>query len=164
MTLEERFWSKVNMNGPVHPVLLTPCWLWCGASTRGYGRINLAGRAVIVSRVAWREIAGREIPEGHGVLHHCDVPACVNYETHLFTGMPQSNTDDMISKGRSKPRGIVFATTGEGTKTCTGCGETKSVTEFYVRMDRLARSPTPACKTCHRGYAAAARATRESHV
>lgn len=45
-------------------------------------------------------IAGREIPEGHGVLHHCDVRPCTNYESHLFTGTQADNIHDMIAKGR----------------------------------------------------------------
>ncbi len=30
-TDEERFWTRVNKDGPVHPVLGTACWLWTGA-------------------------------------------------------------------------------------------------------------------------------------
>src|SRR5690242_17042798 len=39
---EQRFWARVNKNGPVHPVLGTACWLWEGNKGRGgYGRFAL---------------------------------------------------------------------------------------------------------------------------
>jgi len=39
-------------------------------------------RLVLVHRLAWRLYRG-PIPVGLGVLHSCDVPACVN-PAHLF--------------------------------------------------------------------------------
>lgn len=39
-TLEERFWSKVDRNGPVpeHRPDLGPCWLWTAyVDAHGYG-------------------------------------------------------------------------------------------------------------------------------
>lgn len=41
------------------------------------------------------------IPEGMQVLHHCDVPACVN-PTHLFLGTAVDNVEDKLRKGRHK--------------------------------------------------------------
>src|SRR5438128_11296357 len=26
----QRFWEKINKNGPIHPIIGTPCWLWKG--------------------------------------------------------------------------------------------------------------------------------------
>jgi hypothetical protein len=43
MSLPERFWKKVDKNGPVpaHRPELGPCWLWTGALVgRGY-RVGL---------------------------------------------------------------------------------------------------------------------------
>lgn len=53
-----------------------------------------------VSHYVWEKANG-SLPEGHGVLHHCDDPRCVE-ETHLFSGTPKDNTQDMILKGRAK--------------------------------------------------------------
>lgn len=47
---EARFWSKVDKNGPVHPVLGTRCWLWTASVMwRGYFA-EKADAAVIAKR------------------------------------------------------------------------------------------------------------------
>lgn len=46
-TLAERFWEKVNQDGPVHPVLGTRCWLWTATRDAwGYGQIGLGARGL----------------------------------------------------------------------------------------------------------------------
>ncbi len=39
----DRFWSKVDKDGPVpaHRPDLGPCWLWTAARTHGYGRFGV---------------------------------------------------------------------------------------------------------------------------
>ena len=41
MTIEERFWKKVDKNGPTLPHMETECWLWTGATNGKYGRIAI---------------------------------------------------------------------------------------------------------------------------
>ena len=81
-SLAERFWSKVNKNGPVHPILGTPCWLWLGKLDKdGYGTFHIA-------RVNGRPIRAKahnvlaSSPEGLVPDHLCQNKACVNPE-HL---------------------------------------------------------------------------------
>jgi len=43
-TLEDRFWAKVDKNGPVpaHRPELGPCWIWTAARfKRGYGKFGV---------------------------------------------------------------------------------------------------------------------------
>jgi hypothetical protein len=72
---EERFWGRVDKNGPTVRPGLGPCWLWNGGRGRkGYGRIKLNGRWRPATHVAL-ELAGYFILfEGLEVLHRCDNP------------------------------------------------------------------------------------------
>jgi endogenous inhibitor of DNA gyrase (YacG/DUF329 family) len=101
--IADRFWPKVNKNGPTIRLELGPCWPWTGATDgHGYGRIG-RGRAdegnVGAHVVSW-EIHRGPVPDGLFVLHHCDNPPCVRPD-HLFVGTIQDNSDDMKAKGRS---------------------------------------------------------------
>jgi HNH endonuclease len=84
-TPEERFWAKVNKDGPV-PVRwpeLGPCWVWTGAksSPLPYGVLSVDGRQVYAHQFALR-LAGIPIPEGLEPDHLCEVHGCVRW-THL---------------------------------------------------------------------------------
>lgn len=49
-------------------------------------------------RAMYRLVNGA-VPDGLAVLHHCDVPLCVNPE-HLFLGTDAANMADKTRKGR----------------------------------------------------------------
>lgn len=97
----ERFWSKVNLNGPIHPVLGTRCWLWEAAHQQRseYGVFRLRGTNTPAGKAALT-LSGIEVIEGLLICHRCDNPPCVRPE-HLFQGTDQDNSDDKVSKGRS---------------------------------------------------------------
>ena len=100
-TLTERFWSKVNKDGPVpsHVPSLGTCWVWTAGRYRsGYGSILANGKPRYAHRVSW-EINVGPIPEGLHILHRCDTPPCVRPD-HLFAGTVRENALDMVSKGR----------------------------------------------------------------
>ncbi len=111
LSLEERFWSKVNKDGsiPSHCPELGNCWIWEKAShVWGYGEISVqSSRPEGAHRVIWVLVHG-PIPEGMHVLHRCDNPPCVRPD-HLFLGTHKENMRDMTSKGRHG----VFDRTGE---------------------------------------------------
>jgi hypothetical protein len=99
--LADRFWPKVDKNGPIQPHMGSPCWVWTGAVTScGYGSVNRGGRNSAVSAhiAAW-ELQNGPVREGMCVLHKCDFPLCVNTD-HLFLGTKKDNTADAIKKGR----------------------------------------------------------------
>lgn len=106
---EERFWSKVNKNGPApagQPELGN-CWLWTASRTGGGGvvhgqfvlpRVATGQRHVYAHRYSW-ELANGPIPEGLQANHRCDVGICVR-PSHLFLGTQADNMADAQRKGR----------------------------------------------------------------
>ena len=82
--VEERFWPKVDKNGPVPAERpeLGPCWLWLGAKSKaGYGQIRTGGVLDYAHRVSY-ELAHRlKLPKDdrhHHIDHLCRNHACVN--------------------------------------------------------------------------------------
>lgn len=103
-SLEERFWSKVDKDGPTMDHMETNCWTWTGAGSN-YGVFWLDGKNASAHRVShW--LATRESPEM--VCHHCDNKKCVN-PSHLYSGDSFSNGKDaadrfLTSKGESNSK------------------------------------------------------------
>lgn len=127
-----RFWAKVNRDGPVHPTLGTPCWLWTRSTRRGYGRAR-APRGVgteAAHRIAWMMLVG-PIPEGLELDHLCRVRACVN-PAHL----------EPVTHAENLRRGIRRdVSVGK-----THCKHGHEYTRANVYMHRGARY----CVECHR--------------
>lgn len=107
-TLPERFWSKVNKDGPVpeHMPHLGKCWVWTGAkSSGGYGCIARGGArvGVISAHISSWILHFGKVPKSLCICHRCDVPRCVN-PSHLFLGTRKDNSQDMLKKGRDNHR------------------------------------------------------------
>lgn len=99
MTLEARFWAKVDRVGP------DDCWLWQAArNSDGYGVIRVEGRLSLAHRVSL-VLAGRD--PGRVARHSCDTPACVN-PGHLTGGTQAENVRDGVVRGRLN-RGVANA-------------------------------------------------------
>ena len=94
MNLSARFWAKVI------PEPMSGCYLWIGAlnGRGGYGEMKIAGKVLKAHRVSWYLATGAW--PHLGVLHKCDVPACVRLE-HLFEGTQKDNMQDCARKGRN---------------------------------------------------------------
>lgn len=102
--LDDRFWAKVDKNGPVMPGMTTACWIWTGYRDRkGYGRIsrssNGKSRPLRTSRIALEDRLGRALGVKMQACHFCDNPPCIRGD-HLFEGTNQENQLDSVSKGR----------------------------------------------------------------
>lgn len=102
--LVERFWRKVNKNGPVPEYRpdLGPCWLWTAGMARGgYGKFTVTknGKKThpVAHRVSYEWLVG-SVPEDLQLDHLCRVRHCVN-PRHLE---PVTGRENVI-------RGIGFA-------------------------------------------------------
>jgi len=135
-SLADRFWEKVNKDGPVppHRPELGPCWLWTASvDVSGYGQLEVQelGMPTHASRVAFFLAEGRW-PEPQA-LHHCDNPPCVKAvadelgPAHIFEGTQACNVADMHAKGRG------FVPTSHNTGK-THCKHGHEFTETNTRM------------------------------
>lgn len=105
--MADRFWSKVNKDGPVpsHCKQIGQCWVWTASASKRrngsgpYGSFAVAKHKIRrAHRVSW-EMANGAIPTGLDVLHSCDNPLCVRPD-HLFLGTDADNANDRETKGR----------------------------------------------------------------
>jgi hypothetical protein len=97
-TPEDRFWAKVNKNGPdgFHSQTgenLGPCWLWTASTSgKGYGKMGVGGRKghqVYAHRFSYELLVG-PIPPGLELDHLCRVHHCVRPD-HLDPVPHQEN-------------------------------------------------------------------------
>lgn len=101
-TPEERFWSRVNKQGPPHPTDQSQgcCWEWNASLSKGYGLVVVNRRKVKSHRAAWMYVHGEMPSSDIFLLHSCDNRKCVNPK-HLREGTPQDNIQDMYSRDRA---------------------------------------------------------------
>jgi hypothetical protein len=116
----------------------TGCWLWTGAMSQGYGRIERAkyGGRVQAPRLFY-ELAFGPIPEGMTIDHRCCVPSCVN-PAHLRLMTRAENTRiAQDGHGRCGVCGAVKRTTVSGHRWCSACRQTP---EYKARRSALRRA------------------------
>jgi hypothetical protein len=80
-TVEERFWAKVDKNGPVPAARpdLGSCWIWTASpTTQGYGQFRNKGlkNGGLAHRAAWLFVVGPLTPGLH-LDHLCKTLMCV---------------------------------------------------------------------------------------
>lgn len=118
-TFVRRFWEKVK--------IADGCWLWVAHLSGGYGRLARGPYSMILAHVASWIIHYGPVPQGHCVLHRCDVPACVN-PAHLWIGNRDDNNKDRAAKGRSAH---IFGSHVNGSKLTDG--DVVEIRRLYAR-------------------------------
>ena len=132
-----RFWAKVDKNGPIHPKLKTPCWLWTGSLTQGYGSVSLNGRSYSAHRLAYETLVG---PMEVGLVtdHLCRNRCCCN-PSHLE---PVTNVENVM-------RGVGITALNAAK---THCKYGHPLEESNVYRDKRGRRE---CRICKRRLARA---------
>lgn len=138
MDILERFWSKVDKNGPVpaHRPDLGPCWIWKGATNGpGYGYFYLGmidGKQVkegahrFVYCICVGPLKDKQEPD-----HLCRVPACCN-PSHL----------ESVTRRENLRRGIGFIGSKMAQETCVN-GHSFTSENTSVR-----KNGTRQCREC----------------
>lgn len=135
-TTEERFWLKVNKNGPIPEPTpwLGECWVWTGAKFRnGYGAFKADGHTVRAHRWLYEQTYG-PIPNGFVPDHLCRVRNCVR-QSHLEIVTYQENT-----RRGNAPMAVIARS-----ETC-GRGHPRNEANVYRRKDRPGKWECRACK------------------
>jgi hypothetical protein len=101
LTVEERFWSKVDTSGGPEA-----CWPWTAGLIKGYGAFKVHGRMHKAHRFVYSLCVG-QLPEYDRenavsaiiVRHLCHNTRCCN-PLHLATGTHADNKQDCVDAGR----------------------------------------------------------------
>ncbi len=137
-TIQERFWPKVNKNGPMPSPYLGPCWVWAAALYRsGYGAFRADDKARRAHIVAYELVAG-PVPDGLELDHLCRNKACVN-PAHL----------EPVTRAVNLTRGIGPSLTRARRKPHCKRGHEYDNTNTYV--DPAGRRHCRICRDYHRG-------------
>ena len=138
LSVEQRFWAKVDKDGPVpdYRPELGPCWSWAaGRNGCGYGTFRAGGRMVYAHRFAYELLVGPITP-GLQVDHLCRARNCVN-PAHMEPVTQQENFE----------RGLGPMAIGRWQRAKTHCpaGHSYDVANIYWYKGRRY------CRPCHRG-------------
>lgn len=137
----ERFWSKVNKDGPIpqHKPELGPCWIWrgCGHAKR-YGQFSRTGtREKIYAHRYSYELHFGPIPDGLIIDHLCRNHSCVHPD-HL----------EAVTMLENVRRGLAMTVSGARVRARTYCpsGHPYSQENTYIRPGNGHRI----CRACVR--------------
>jgi hypothetical protein len=149
MPLADRFWLKVDFDGPVpeHRPELGPCWSWIASTnSKGYGQIMVGSRVdgtrklVRAHRLAYELLVGHiptDAEAGYRVTldHLCRNHGCVN-PAHL----------EVVSHRENVLRGVGLSATNA---VKTHCPQGHA---YDARNTYRSRGNSRLCRACHREY------------
>lgn len=154
----ERFWFKVDRDGPIHPRLGTPCWLWtAGKFNTGYGSFKDGhARSDVLAHRFSNQLAVSQtmfapwmpLPSEIEIDHRCHVPECVNPQ-HLRAATRKQQSEHLGGPMRTSKSGVrgvwwdkrrnrwVAEVTHNGRKFCAGTFTDLADAEAAVIAKRL---------------------------
>jgi len=143
--LLERFWAKVNQNGPVPPQRedLGSCWLWIGGlGGGGYGKLSKGKKRegnVVAHIFAYETFVG-PVPPGMELDHLCRNRTCVR-PTHV----------EPVTHRENLQRGDTFQARN-ARKTHCSKGHPFDTTNTKLDVDTRHNCTHRRCRTCSRYY------------
>jgi hypothetical protein len=146
-TAHERFWRRVNKNGPLWNG--TPCWKMTGTpSSKGYVQVMCDRQRVMAHRRAYEEIVG-PIEPGLVIDHKCRNKRCVHADPDPTLSHLEPVTDQVnVLRGVGIP-----AIHAAQTHCVHGHALTPDNTYTHVYKGRTSRT----CRTCQRARLASVR-------
>lgn len=144
--VEQRFWEKVNKDGPERDYRLGNCWEWVGADdSHGYGCFRATSSNAKAHRFSY-ELEYGEIPAGALVDHKCHNRACVRV-SHLRLADKSLNGVNRIGSGAATGfRGVYLRESGRyqarfkdraGRKVTVGMFDDPNEASLAVRSARI---------------------------
>ena len=113
LSVEERFWLKVERSGPISSLDGTHCWLWTSttAGQGGYGSFKLDRRYRYAHRVSYELSTGSPVPDDRQIDHRATCPKiCVN-PAHLRLAtqkQQQENLPGALRNSMTGVRGVIW--------------------------------------------------------
>ena len=92
----ERFWSKVDKNGP------DGCWLWTGGMSWCVPKWQVDRKGRSVPRLMWELVHNEHVDRIVNVLRRCENERCVNPE-HLVLAVRGHRMSDVRGAKASRP-------------------------------------------------------------
>lgn len=104
------------------------CWIWQGYLSKGYGRVRVGTKRILVHRASYESFIGR-IPSNMTIDHICNNTACIN-PNHLRPSSQRENIlrgNGLAARNRSKElckRGHKYDYVSlQGKRQCTICAK-----------------------------------------
>ncbi len=129
----ERFWAFVDKKGPIMRGMRSRCWVWTGATAKGYGQFQLESRRTVRAHRFSYEFNVGEIPKGLTIDHLCRNKACIR-PGHL----------EPCERGVNTLRGDTVTARNKAKKAC-------SRGHRFTKANTIRRPSAPTkreCRTC----------------